>query len=134
MNVSDWVSYDTVEKQDAERFYSGMQSKQIGILHKVLEVEGYYLAVYSKGIPEEKMPDRRDRTTAGLNVRRADLFFAAVFDQDFKQLASDIPFPSASNRPLVVNKNGELVVSKFAGLSETEDEGIILYKLKVKAE
>ena len=61
-------------------------------------------------------------------------FYAVILDKDFNQLGTDIPFPSTSNFPNVVNKDGELVVSKIAGLSETEDEGVILYKLKLKVE
>jgi hypothetical protein len=57
--------------------------------------------------------------------------YAAIFDKDFNQLATNVPFPIASNFPNVINKDGELIVSKVAGLSETEDDGIILYKLKL---
>jgi hypothetical protein len=46
-------------------------------------------------------------------------------------LAFNVPFPTSSNFPMVVNNKGELVVSKVAGLAEAEDDGIILYKLKL---
>ncbi|MBN3518603.1 hypothetical protein JYB62_01200 [Algoriphagus lutimaris] len=45
--------------------------------------------------------------------------------------AVDLPFPAASYYPMVVNKKGELVVSKDGNLSDTEDDGIFLYKLKL---
>lgn len=57
--------------------------------------------------------------------------YAAVFDKDFNQLAVDLPFPKSSHYPMVVNNQGELVVSKNGNLSETEDDGVVLYKLKL---
>ncbi|MEP2297541.1 MAG: hypothetical protein ABJI21_14595, partial [Algoriphagus sp.] len=70
-------------------------------------------------------------TRDGLEARRKNPNFAAIFDKNFNQLATNVPFPVSSNFPNVVNKAGELVVSKVAGLSATEDDGIILYRLKL---
>jgi hypothetical protein len=70
-------------------------------------------------------------TDGGLAIRRKNPNYAAIFDKDFNQLASNVPFPTSSNFPMVVNNKGELVVSKVAGLAEAEDDGIILYKLKL---
>lgn len=132
VDIPDWVPYEPVPKENADRFYSGMFGKQVGVLSDILQVDGYYLAIYSKGIPEEKMPAKEDDQNLNvLNSRKANPFYAAVFDQDFNQLATDIPFPASSNFPTVVNRYGEIVVSKIAGLSETEDDGVVLYKLKL---
>lgn len=133
IEIPDWVSYDPVEKENSERIYEGMRNKQIGVVHSLLKVDNYYLAVYSKGIPEEKMPEAEsDHSIAGLQKRKANPFFAAVFDTEFNQIATDIAFPIASNYPTVVNNSGEIVLSKISGISDTEDEGVILYKLKLK--
>ena len=135
IEISDWVSYDPVEKDNSAQFYNGMNSKQVGVVSDILKVDDFFVVVYSKGVPEEKMPvGVQDPNTGGLNRRKANPFYAVILDKDFNKLGTDIPFPSTSNFPNVVNKDGELVVSKIAGLSETEDEGVILYKLKLKVE
>ena len=135
IEISDWVSYDPVEKDNSAQFYNGMNFKQVGVVSDILKVDDLFVVVYSKGVPEEKMPvGVQDPNTGGLNRRKANPFYAVILDKDFNKLGTDIPFPSTSNFPNVVNKDGELVVSKIAGLSETEDEGGILYKLKLKVE
>lgn len=135
VEIPGWVSYDPVEKDNSAQFYNGMSSKQVGVVLDILKVDDFFIVVYSKGIPEEKMPvDIHDPNTGALSRLKANPFYAAILDKDFKQLATDIPFPTASNFPNVVNKDGEIVVSKVAGLSDVEDDGIILYKLKLKVE
>ena len=135
VDIPDWVSYDPVERDNSAQFYNGMSSKQVGVVSDILKVDDFFVVIYSKGIPEEKMPiDVNDSNTRALSRRKANPFYAAILDQDFKQLATDIQFPASSNFPNVVNKDGELVVSKIAGMSETEDDGIVLYKLRLKVE
>src|SRR5690606_26173015 len=102
-----------------------------GNLTNVLVSEDYYIAVYNKGLTEAEVTDLGQPNDGGLTKRRINPNYAAIFDKDFNQLASNVPFPITSNYPNVVNKEGEFVVSKIAGLSETEDDGIILYKLKL---
>ena len=135
LSIQDWVAYIPNSSVDPGQFYQQNSNQKSGNLVEILVSDEYYIAVYTKGIPEEKVPDQTsDQNAFRLAVQKLDPYFAAIFDKDFNQLATDVPFPAASNRPMVVNKNGEFVVSKVAGLSETEDDGIVLYKLKLKVD
>lgn len=92
----------------------------------------YYVAIYHKGLSEEKHPKKSgDAHEYRMSVRKLDPFYAAIFDKDFNQLDVDVPFPITSDSPTVINEDGKFVVSKIAGLSETEDDGVVLYKLKL---
>ena len=132
ISIPDWVAYIPSSSEDPGQFYQQNSNQKGGNLEEILVAEDYYIAVYTKGIPEGKTPER---TTEGNNfklaIQKINPYYAAVFDKNFNQLASNIPFPSTSNRPMVVNSEGEFVVSKIAGLAATEDDGIILYKLKL---
>lgn len=132
VSIPDWVAYLPGTSEDPGQFYQQNSNQKSGNLVEILVSEEHYIAVYTKGIPEGKAPDRTsDGNAFRLAVQKLDPYYAAIFDRDFNQLAVDVPFPAASNRPVVVNKEGELVVSKIAGLSETEEDGIILYLLKL---
>lgn len=133
ISIPDWVAYLPGSSEDPGQFYQQNSNQKGGNLEEILVSEDFYIAVYTKGIPEGKAPERTaDGNAFRLAVQQINPYYAAVFDKDFNQLASNIPFPASSNRPTVVNKDGEFVVSKIAGLAETEDDGIILYKLKLK--
>ncbi|WP_026966922.1 hypothetical protein [Algoriphagus terrigena] len=134
VNIPDWIPYTPVPLDQAERFFAENGKKSIGNLSNVLVTEEYYIAVYNKGLSEAQITELGDPKDGGLSKRRMNPHYAAIFDKDFNQLASNIPFPIASNYNIVVNKADEIVVSKVAGLSETEDDGIILYKLKLKVD
>ncbi|WP_425640037.1 hypothetical protein ACPUEN_09490 [Algoriphagus yeomjeoni] len=107
------------------------QKKRTGKFTNILVSGDYYIAVYNRGLDEQQVIDLGPPTRDGLAARKKDPNYAAIFDKDFNQLATNVPFPLSSNFPMVVNNDGELVVSKVAGLSENEDDGIILYKLKL---
>lgn len=134
VDIPDWVPYTPVPLDQAQRFFEENQKKMPGNLTNILVSGDYYIAVYNKGLPEAQTTELKQSTERDLARRRMNPSFAAIFDKDFNQLATNIPFPINGNYPMVVNKDGELVVSKVAAMSETEDDGIILYKLKVKAE
>lgn len=134
IDIPDWVPYTPVPLDKAEQFFVENGKKRIGNLTNILITKGYYVAVYNKGLSEEEMKALGPPTREGLEVRKKNPSYAALFDKDFNQLAANVPFPIVGNYPNVVNKDGELVVSKVAGLSETEDDGVILYRLKVKVE
>lgn len=134
VDIPDWVPTTSVPLDQADQFFMQNQKKRPGVFSNILVVGDYYLAIYNRGLTEDQMTDHNPREDGGLSIKRVNPNFAAVFDKDFNQLATSVPFPTASNFPLVVNNQGEVVVSKVAGLSETEDDGIILYKLKLKAE
>lgn len=127
--IPGWVSYTAYDTP--EQFFSENMKMKPGMLTNIFVVGDYYIVTYNRGISEDLVVQLDPATRYSWNVFKKDPHFAAIFDKDFKQLASEVPFPLTSNRPMVVNKKGELVVSKVAGLSETEDDGIILYKLKL---
>jgi hypothetical protein len=134
VDIPDWVPYTPVPLDQAQRFFEENRKKMPGNLTNILVSGDYYIAVYNKGLPEAQTTELMQSTERDLARQRMNPSFAAIFDKDFNQLATNVPFPNNANYPNVVNKNGELVVSKVAAMSETEDEGIILYKMKVKAE
>lgn len=135
IDIPDWVSYTPTELEDREGFYLQNNKRINGNLVDVLESGEYYIAVYQKGIEENKMPEKdEDQEKYNLEIKRKNRYYAAIFDKEFKQLAVNVPFPASSAVPGVVNKAGEIMVSKNASLSETEDDGIILYKLKLEQE
>ncbi|MBN3583139.1 hypothetical protein JYB64_12140 [Algoriphagus aestuarii] len=131
ITIPDWVPTTSVPLDHADQFFMENQKKSPGNLTNILVVGDYYLAIYNRGITEDQKSQMGPPTDGGLALRKMNPNFAAVFDKDFNQLATNVPFPISSNFPSVVNKEGEIVVSKVAGLSETEDDGIILYKLKL---
>ncbi len=131
VNIPDWIPYTPVPIDKPEQFFLENQKKAPGNLTNILVSGDYYIAVYNKGLSEAAVTELGPPTDGGLAKRRKNPNYAAIFDKDFNQLATNVPFPIASNYPNVVNKDGEFVVSKVAGLSETEDDGIILYKLKL---
>ncbi|SFU17530.1 hypothetical protein SAMN04489724_4667 [Algoriphagus locisalis] len=134
VDVPDWVPYTPVSLDKAEQFFEINGKKRTGILTNILVAGDYYIAVYNRGLSEEEMNELGPPTRDGLAIRKKNPNYAAIFDKNFNQLATNVPFPTASNYPNVVNRDGELVVSKVAGMSETEDDGIILYKLNLKVE
>lgn len=132
INIPGWIAYTPSSSDDPGQFYQHNNNRINGSLVNLLRSEQYYVAVYNKGIAEDKMPEiGDDRNAYGVALQKLNPFYAAIFDHDFNQLGTDVPFPTSSNRPMVVNKEGEFVVSKVAGLSDTEDEGVILYKLRL---
>ncbi|RAI89237.1 hypothetical protein [Algoriphagus yeomjeoni] len=131
IDIPDWVSYTPVPLDKAEQFFVENQKKRTGKFTNILVSGDYYIAVYNRGLDEQQVIDLGPPTRDGLAARKKDPNYAAIFDKDFNQLATNVPFPLSSNFPMVVNNDGELVVSKVGGLSETEDDGIVLYKLRL---
>lgn len=131
VNIPDWIHYDPVPMDKAEQFFEGFSKKLSGNLTNFFRVGDNYVVVYNKGISEAQLSELGQPNDGGLSRRKKNPNYAAIFDKEFNQLATNVPFPGTSNYPMVVNNEGELVVSKVAGLSETEEDGIILYKLKL---
>lgn len=131
VNIPGWVHYDPVPLDKAEQFFEGFSKKLSGNLTNLFKVGNNYVVVYNKGISEAQMSGLGQPNDGGLSRRKKNPNYAAVFDKEFNQLATNVPFPGTSNYPMVVNNEGELVVSKVAGLSETEEDGIILYTLSL---
>ncbi|MEB2777688.1 hypothetical protein SYJ56_20400 [Algoriphagus sp. D3-2-R+10] len=131
VDIPGWVHYDPVPSDKAKQFFESFSKKLSGNLTNFFKVGDNYVVVYNKGISEEQMSDLGQPNDGGVARRKKNPNYAAIFDKDFSQLATNVAFPITSNFPMVVNNEGELVVSKVAGLSETEDDGIILYKLSL---
>ncbi|WP_057940381.1 hypothetical protein [Algoriphagus resistens] len=129
--IPDWVAYTPVPADKPKKFFEEIRKIRPGNLGNVFTVGDYYLISYHSGISEEELAQLDPSTSYGVDILKRDPYYAAIFDKDFNQLATNVPFPSSSNSPMVVNNEGELVVSKVAGLSETEEDGIVLYKLKL---
>ena len=134
VNIPDWVPYTPVALDQAERFFTENGKKRIGNLTNILVAGDYYIAVYNRGLSEAQMTEIGKPDDAGITIRKKNPNYAAIFDKDFNQLATNVPFPTTGNYPMVVNSDGQLVVSKVAAMSDVEDEGIILYKLKLKVD
>ncbi len=134
INIPDWIPYTPVALDQAERFFTENGKKRIGNLTNILVAGDYYIAVYNRGLSEAQMTEIGKPDDAGITIRKKNPNYAAIFDKDFNQLATNVPFPINANYPMVVNNDGELVVSKVAAMSDVEDEGIILYKLKLKVD
>jgi len=132
VTIPDWIPYTPFPLDRPEQFFAENQKKAPGNLTNMLVSGDYYIAVYNKGLSEVQVTELGPPTDGGLAKRKKNPNYAAIFDKDFNQLATNVPFPITSNYPMVVNNDDELVVSKVAGLSETEDDGIILYKLRLK--
>ncbi len=134
VTIPDWVGYTPVPMDKPEKFFEEIRKIRPGNLGNIFAVGDYYLVIYHSGISEEELAQLDPSTRYGVGALKKDPYYAAIFDKDFNQLATNVPFPITSNYPMVVNNERELVVSKVAGLSETEDDGIILYKLKLTNE
>ncbi|MEB2777687.1 hypothetical protein SYJ56_20395 [Algoriphagus sp. D3-2-R+10] len=131
VSIPDWIGYTPVPMDNPEQYFNEIRKIRPGSLTNIFVVGDYYLAIYHRGISEEEMVRLDPSAKYGIGALKRDPMYAAIFDKDFNQLATNVPFPFTSNFPMVVNNEGELVVSKVAGLSETEDDGIVLYKLKL---
>jgi hypothetical protein len=135
IEIPGWIPYVPVKPNNAAQFFEENMKLRAGTLSKILKVGEYYLAVYQKGITADQMASIDVGSETGqLEIQNLNPFYAAVFDQDWNQVATDLPFPKATNFPNVVNKSGEVVVSKNINLSDIEDDGMILYKLKLKVQ
>jgi len=127
--IHDWIAPSAFDTP--EQFFKENMKKKPGSLTNIFVAGDYYIVTYNQGISEDLIAQLDPDIRYSWGVFKRDPHLAAIFDKDFKQLASGVQFPLTSNRPMVINNKGEVVVSKVAGLSKTEDEGIILYKLKL---
>ncbi|MFN3996650.1 hypothetical protein [Algoriphagus sp.] len=132
LEVPNWVGYKAVESSAAGTFFDEVQKIYAATLEELLAMDEYVLAIYRKGIPEEKLARIDRRTPEGrIEIHRMNPYYVAVFDKNYKLIQADLTLPSGVNGPTVVNKNGELVTSKNPSLSPVEEDGIILYKMKL---
>lgn len=132
IDIPGWVPYTSVPEDNAEAFFMENQKKTPGILTNLFQMGDKYIAVYNKGLTEDQMNSmNRKDANFGTERKKKNPNLIAVFDRDFNQLASNVSFPVPASFATAVNKEGELVVSKDPSLTDVEDDGIILYKLKL---
>lgn len=132
IDIPGWVSYDPVPADQADQFFEGFSKKITGNLTNLFQVGEFYIGTYTKGISEDILVTmNRQDPNFRIDSRKKNPQYAVVFDKDFKQLAVDLPFPMASDYPMVVNKNDEFILSKDGNLAVTEDEGIVIYKVRL---
>lgn len=134
VNIPEWVYQTPTSFDDLHQYSIEARKKVTGTVPNILVTDSYYIVVYNNRLTEDQLITLSSARHVGIARKKKNPYYAAIFDKEFNQLAADVAFPIASNFPLVVNNDGELVVSKVAGLSETEDDGVILYKLKLKPE
>jgi hypothetical protein len=133
IDIPGWIPYTPVPEGNPDAFFVENQKKTTGTLTNLFQIGDKYIAIYNKGLTEDQMAalDRQD-PNFGSERRKKNPHLVAVFDKDFNQLASNVPIPVPASYNTVVNNKGELVVSKDPSLTEVEDDGIIIYKLKLK--
>ena len=135
ITIPDWEKAIETGSDESADFFKQNASHRSGNMVALLKVKDYYLAIYQKGIPENQMPETNEnREIFGMEMKRKNSYFAAVFDQEFNQLAVNIPFPKTIHAPNQINSDNELVASKDPVLSDEESEGIVLYKIKLVEE
>ncbi len=132
LEVPNWVGYTPVETSAAGTFFDEVQKIRAATLEELLVVDEYILAIYRKGISEEKLATIDPRSPEGrTEIQRMNPYYVAVFDKEYMLIQADLTLPDGVHGPTVVNKNGELVTSKNPSLSQVEEDGLILYKLKL---
>ncbi|MBC6368625.1 hypothetical protein [Algoriphagus sp. AK58] len=136
LDLGNWVSYDETPMSNAQNFYETYRKKMPGTVRNIHPVGDYFLLQYQSGIPEDVFSTILDAEGRPNPEQLAKLNppLIAVLDKNLKVLSNGLRLPPASNGEFVVTKDGAIVVSKNPNLSETEDSGIILYKLKLTIE
>lgn len=130
----EFVMNEPVATDDPADYFNRNDKFSPGEIRDVLVLDEYYLAVYQKGVSELKMPTKIEGKEQEyfLQIDEMNPFYASVYDRELNLLASGIPFPKNIQIPRIVNSKNEIVVVKDPNLSETEDDGIVLYVLNFK--
>jgi hypothetical protein len=92
VNIPDWIPYTPVPLDRPEQFFAENQKKAPGNLTNMLVSGDYYIAVYNKGLSETQVTELGPPNDGGLAKRKKNPNFAAIFDKDFNQLATNVPF------------------------------------------
>lgn len=121
---------------DTGEYFVRNQKHRPGQVGDILVWGDYYLVIYKRGVSELKMPTKIEGKEQEyfLQIEQMNPFYAAVYSQELNLLASGIPFPTNIQTPRIVNSKNEIVVAKDPNLSETEDDGIVLYVLDFKTD
>jgi hypothetical protein len=131
-DVPNWAGYSPVEPAQAGTFFDQMQTFTAATVEDLLVMGDYVLAVYRKGVsPERYAAFDRKKEEDRIEIHKINPYYVAVFSKDYELIQADLKLPAGVHGPTVVNNNGELMASKNPSLSEVEDEGLILYKMKL---
>lgn len=132
LEVPDWVGYKPVESAAAGTFFDQMQIVRAATFEDLLVMDNYVLAIYRKGISEQRLATIDQQSPEGrIEIQRMNPYYVAVFDKNYDLIQADLSLPAGVHGPTVVNKNNELVTSKNPSLSSMEEDGLILYKMKL---
>lgn len=132
LEVPDWVGYKPVESAAAATFFDEVRKIRAATFEDLLILDEYVLAIYRKGVSEQRLATIDQQSAEGrIEIERLNPYYVAVFDKNYNLIQADLPLPSGVHGPTVVNKNGELVTSKNPSLSAKEEDGLILYKMKL---
>jgi hypothetical protein len=132
LELPDWVGYKPVEPAAAATFFDEVRKIRAATFEDLLILDDYVLAIYRKGISEQKLATIDQQSPEGrTEIERMNPYYVAVFDKEYTLIQADLALPPGVHGPTVVNKNGELVTSKNPSLSQVEEDGLILYKMKL---
>ena len=132
----EFIMDEPLATDDTGEYFKRNQKHSPGQVGDILVWGDYYLVIYKRGVSELKMPTKIEGKEQEyfLQIEQMNPFYAAVYDQELNLLASGIPFPTNIQTPRIVNSKNEIVVAKDPNLSETEDDGIVLYVLDFKTD
>lgn len=136
LEIENWISYDPVPFANASDFYASFRLKMPGSVRTIQSLGELILVQYQAGISEEdfaKLLDKNGRPQSDL-VSQLNPTLVAILDQDLNVISKGLRLPESVNGEFTINAQGQIVVSKNPNLSAIEDEGIILYKLRLVQE
>lgn len=133
LEIPGWVSYDPIAMENAANFFDTFTKKLPGNLMNIFPMDDYIIISYTKGIPEDKFSsvDFQDPNSRELMDSMNRPYFG-ILDKNLNAVKMDIPIPAAASNFFVANAQGDIWVSKNPTLSKVEDDGPILYHLKVQ--
>ncbi|GMQ24311.1 hypothetical protein Aoki45_09930 [Algoriphagus sp. oki45] len=134
--LESWVGYDPVPMNQASSFYESYGKKMPGTVRDFISIGEYFLVQYQNGIAEDVFPQAKNESGRmdPEKIYQLNPPLLAVLDQNLKVLTKGIELPKGVNGQLVVNKQGQLVGMKNPSLSSTEEEGLVLYRMKLKVD
>ncbi|GMQ29738.1 hypothetical protein [Algoriphagus confluentis] len=134
--LESWVGYDPVPMNQASSFYESYGKKMPGTVRDIFPIGAYFLVQYQNGIAEDVFPKAKNESGRldPEKIYQLNPPLLAVLDQNLTVLATGIELPGGVNGQLVVDKQGQLIAVKNPSLSSTEEEGLVLYRMKLKVD
>ena len=133
LEIPGWVSYDPISMENAANFFDVFGKKLPGNLMNIFPMDNHIIITYTKGIPEDKfstidLQDPKSRELMGSMNRP----YFGILDKELKPIQLDIPLPAAASNFMVANTKGDIWISKNPSLADSEDNGPVIYHLKVQ--